>query len=237
MLNHDELSLNHQADEYLYAQIERLEEIRSYLNPFGIIQCSYNKIVGNNKYMAIYPQFPTVRKKYGYGLDFDHLIFPQLKMLETTQELSLWQCFTPDNQVVNELRNHGIGQGITLFIRGQDDVHETFHFAAALDNTKILDFYLNNVNILKSFSRLFLEKMGDLLDHRVPGRLIQAKQDFHVSKVAFTKREKMCLPYLKQGYSNKQIARFLNLSPRTIESHASNIIQKLGMSSRYDLLP
>jgi PAS domain S-box-containing protein len=38
--------------------------------------------------------------------------------------------------------------------------------------------------------------------------------------------------YLRQGYSNKEIAAMLNLSPRTIEFHRDNIRKKLGLKNR-----
>jgi NarL family two-component system response regulator LiaR len=47
-----------------------------------------------------------------------------------------------------------------------------------------------------------------------------------------TEREKQVLRLVAQGLSNKAIAEALNLSPGTVKVHVSNIIGKLGVSSR-----
>lgn len=51
-----------------------------------------------------------------------------------------------------------------------------------------------------------------------------------------TAREKEVLRFIAQGHTNKQIARLLNLSVRTVESHRSNLMGKLGMSTRVELV-
>ena len=51
-----------------------------------------------------------------------------------------------------------------------------------------------------------------------------------------TPREKDVLLLLARGYTNRQIAEILNLSPRTIEGHRSSLVDKLGISSRVELM-
>jgi len=51
-----------------------------------------------------------------------------------------------------------------------------------------------------------------------------------------TPREKDVLLLLARGYTNRQIAERLNLSPRTIEGHRSGLVSKLGISSRVELM-
>jgi DNA-binding CsgD family transcriptional regulator len=46
-----------------------------------------------------------------------------------------------------------------------------------------------------------------------------------------SQRELQCVFYLVQGYSAKQIASKLNISPRTVETHVGNIKDKLGLLS------
>lgn len=45
---------------------------------------------------------------------------------------------------------------------------------------------------------------------------------------ALTARENQVLQWLSEGNSNKSIARHLNISPRTVEIHRSNMMSKLG---------
>jgi DNA-binding NarL/FixJ family response regulator len=51
-----------------------------------------------------------------------------------------------------------------------------------------------------------------------------------------TQAEALVLAQLQQGLSNRDIARQLVLSHRTVESHISNLLAKTGCSSRTQLL-
>ncbi|MGB5134362.1 MAG: helix-turn-helix transcriptional regulator [Prochlorococcaceae cyanobacterium] len=53
---------------------------------------------------------------------------------------------------------------------------------------------------------------------------------------AISQAEQKVLEQLVRGLSNKGIAAVLVLSPRTIESHISNLLSKTGCSSRTQLL-
>ncbi len=50
-----------------------------------------------------------------------------------------------------------------------------------------------------------------------------------------TTREQEVLRLLARGYTYKEIARRLSISVKTVESHASNILRKLQLSSRHEL--
>jgi len=49
-------------------------------------------------------------------------------------------------------------------------------------------------------------------------------------------REKEILTLLAEGYSNKEIAEKLVISPSTIHSHRSNLMTKLGLNNRRELI-
>ncbi|HSQ16552.1 MAG TPA: response regulator transcription factor, partial [Anaerolineales bacterium] len=53
---------------------------------------------------------------------------------------------------------------------------------------------------------------------------------------ALTPREKDVLSLLARGYTNRQIAEEMNLSQRTIEGHRASLVNKLGISSRVELM-
>ena len=52
------------------------------------------------------------------------------------------------------------------------------------------------------------------------------------SPEALTERENEVLRLLAQGQSNKQIARSLHIAEKTVKTHVSNILSKLGVQSR-----
>ncbi|MBF8282019.1 MAG: DNA-binding response regulator [Anaerolineales bacterium] len=51
-----------------------------------------------------------------------------------------------------------------------------------------------------------------------------------------TAREKEILRLLAEGYSNKEIAERLVISPSTVHSHHANLMKKLNLESRHDLI-
>jgi two-component system response regulator NreC len=53
---------------------------------------------------------------------------------------------------------------------------------------------------------------------------------------ALTPREVDVLRLLARGYTNRQIAQELNISPRTVEGHRSSLVSKLGFSGRVELM-
>jgi DNA-binding NarL/FixJ family response regulator len=73
---------------------------------------------------------------------------------------------------------------------------------------------------------------GDSALHpRVAARLVQ-----HTAQPAgfadLTLRERDVLRLLAEGFANKEIARRLSLSEKTVKTHVSNILQKLGVADR-----
>jgi len=72
----------------------------------------------------------------------------------------------------------------------------------------------------------------------VLARVVQGEQPAGQGRSPFsilTRREREILCHLAAGRSNKAIARELDISPRTVSTHLSNIYQKLDFSSRGEL--
>jgi len=53
---------------------------------------------------------------------------------------------------------------------------------------------------------------------------------------SLTPREQEVLRLLAEGYSNKEIAEILCISPKTVENHRTNIMKKLNLHSFIDLV-
>jgi DNA-binding NarL/FixJ family response regulator len=52
---------------------------------------------------------------------------------------------------------------------------------------------------------------------------------------ALTNREREVLRHIARGYAYKQIARRLDISVKTVETHVSSVLRKLQLSNRYEL--
>ncbi|WP_068620245.1 response regulator transcription factor [Paenibacillus tuaregi] len=51
-----------------------------------------------------------------------------------------------------------------------------------------------------------------------------------------SEREREILSWVAKGYSNKEIAEHLIISVKTVETHKSNLMEKLGLKTRPDLV-
>ena len=69
------------------------------------------------------------------------------------------------------------------------------------------------------------------LTPRAAARLMQAVSAPE-NPVELTERETEVLRLMARGQSNKQIARSLHISEKTVKTHVSNILSKLGVQSR-----
>ena len=66
--------------------------------------------------------------------------------------------------------------------------------------------------------------------------LSQANEETNETEPPLSPREKEILHLLAQGYSNKEIAEKLVVSPSTVNTHRGNLMNKLGLSTRRELI-
>ncbi len=69
------------------------------------------------------------------------------------------------------------------------------------------------------------------LEKTVPFRCVNAR-----GEILLTKREEEIIPLVAQGLTNKEISASLRLSEHTIKNHLFRIYEKLGISSRVELI-
>ncbi|MEP0821971.1 MAG: response regulator transcription factor [Ignavibacterium sp.] len=62
------------------------------------------------------------------------------------------------------------------------------------------------------------------------------KRDERTGEASLTRREKEVLNYIARGMNNQQIAENLFISPRTVETHRTNIMQKLNIHDAANLV-
>ena len=74
--------------------------------------------------------------------------------------------------------------------------------------------------VVSTLVRDYLERVRR--GERVPGQVL-------------TEREDQVVKLIAEGQSSKEIAAALTISPKTVERHRANILQKLGMRDRTEL--
>jgi DNA-binding NarL/FixJ family response regulator len=71
---------------------------------------------------------------------------------------------------------------------------------------------------------------------RLEPRLEASRRSPGVPPDALTRREIDVLRLLATGHTNRQAADTLGLSVRTVENHRANLLQKLGVSGRVEIV-
>lgn len=91
------------------------------------------------------------------------------------------------------------------------------------------DFLLDSIHKVYEGNNILSPAMiSTLIDQFRPNEK-EKDEDLYDS---LTPREKEILAWLTKGISNKEIARFLNVSESTIKLHVQNILRKLNLHSR-----
>lgn len=71
----------------------------------------------------------------------------------------------------------------------------------------------------------------------IPSTIIQAlAHNTRLASQSLSPREKQVVTLIAEGKSNREIAKTLVLSPKTVESHRSRIMQKLSLSQTAELV-
>ncbi|MFL5837733.1 MAG: response regulator [Solirubrobacteraceae bacterium] len=71
-----------------------------------------------------------------------------------------------------------------------------------------------------------------LIDPAVAARLVDALASDHRPEQPLTSREQDVLALVARGYANKRIARELGIAEKTVKTHVSHVLAKLGVSDR-----
>ena len=79
---------------------------------------------------------------------------------------------------------------------------------------------------------------GQFISPHAEGTLIKRMLDDPVSDPTekLTPREREVVKLIAEAYTNKEIAAILNLAEKTVESHRANVLAKLGMRDRVELV-
>lgn len=122
-----------------------------------------------------------------------------------------------------------------------------YRAASHLVRSAVLAFQDDSLAVLAIvISEIFVERgagLGALLTEAsgrtetfesasVPNSVNGSRQPTDMDSYPITTRERDVLSMIGQGYSNKRIARTLEISPETVKSHVKNIFSKLDVTAR-----
>ncbi len=172
----------------------------------------------------------------------------------------LWVQYS--DQVTKQVMKNdfGFANGINI-VKKHKDYCEFFGFATSPDNLSMSDWYLNNIDILENFILYFKDQAKELLlaadSDRIlfPKNLQATHDDIYITpdtneankkfldeikirkktNYFLTQKEQECIRHLIKGCTMKEIAIFMNISPRTVETHLINIKNKTNSKTMAEI--
>lgn len=121
-------------------------------------------------------------------------------------------------------------------------VHEETEMMEAAIRSGAMGYIVKSAIKTDLINAIYTVMRGQLYVHPTMAEKLFLKQPDYQNGVSeepdvlLSPRELEVLRLIAQGYTNSQAAEKLNISPRTIEYHRSNITSKLNLSSRVDLV-
>ncbi|HEX4044696.1 MAG TPA: LuxR C-terminal-related transcriptional regulator [Gammaproteobacteria bacterium] len=247
---------------------EQIKSIMSALNSIlGITHYCYIRSFPDGSHLLLSNDSSWIESFY---LDFyDHGVFHKIPDSYQSGHV-LWSTLSDQTTFAACRENFNIAHGITL-IEKQKEYCEFFCFGTTVDNIKIMDFYIYNLDLLKRFNAFFKERADKLIREANADRIILPRCSITTSEevissvpegdfsqirknliaatqckryylsgpfanVFLSPRQLACLNLLTLGKSLKEIARVLNISPRTVETYLNIIKCKLGIQDRANLI-
>jgi two-component system response regulator NreC len=126
---------------------------------------------------------------------------------------------------------------INILILTMHESEEYFYNTLKQGASGILNKNVSKDELVAAIKSVSIGKryIGNSISELMIDTLMQKFEEEFISKqkeeVILTKREKDILYFVANGFSNQDIADKLNISIRTVETHKSNLMQKLNLKS------
>ncbi|GJQ64385.1 MAG: DNA-binding response regulator [Melioribacteraceae bacterium] len=104
-----------------------------------------------------------------------------------------------------------------------------------LKDAEISDFY-STIRSVNNGEQVLPPDLTGTLFAQIIEQAIQKLDSSTIKEaVRMTRREKEVVELISEGFTNKEIAQKMHLSPYTVKSHVHNILEKLALSSRVQI--
>lgn len=163
-----------------------------------------------------------------------------------------------DPIIASEKKHCNIAHHFCIVRKNISDV-EFFFFGSTPDNYQVNNIYVNHLDSLEKFSTYFKERAEKILktadaqrillpswmkddtvltSEKIKNISIVNRKFFDVlyEDEKFTNKEQELLPYIARGYSAKEIAKYMDISYRTVEKHIANIKTKSNCTNEKVLI-
>lgn len=215
------------------------------LKAFRLSYFNHIRII-NNKYYGLFTDYQWCRH-------FFKTQYPVSGTRLSKSGVYLYKDYMPDCCVRDSISFDQHNRIIIL--HKSETMTEYFGFATSDPNFSLITFYINHIDLFEQFILYFKDKTTDLMNEAYAHHLILTNNRIAIPKtepslqalykaldtknirltmgdksIVLSRREFDCIKQLAQGKTMKVIARDLNLSCRTIETHIYNAKQKANCS-------
>lgn len=173
------------------------------------------------------------------------------------------ELFAENNPVYRDYAQlFNLGHPI-FFIERYKDYTDVFAYSTVANNAGIVNFYLNNLDILEKFKFYFKDKARKLIDKSTKNRILipeHMRLDFNTinntenlkeqfinqldiknyilpgKNISITKREIETIKNIISGRTIKEVAKQMMISPRTVEDYLNSLRTKLRLQKKSDII-
>lgn len=256
------MKLSSTMTEVNYLELNQARELKNhlfelsqeFLSFYNLSHIWVSKYYFDGRYMDITNDLSWKEKLLNHNLYqiFVRNFIEPLKVHNSKPHILYWQSSsTSSDSLLREISNHGVRSGLNV-IKVNDDHIENYCFGSSKeiltishhmpnqDKIEIFCKYLKE-NIL-SYGRLKNYILGDTghrfdLSYETNSFALPYNKKFSSNNhPTLTHRQRECAILLSSGFNTKEIARILELSPRTIETHIEVMKDKLQSKNRVQLI-
>jgi DNA-binding CsgD family transcriptional regulator len=152
---------------------------------------------------------------------------------------NMWDHLGSDpNGIYDHIKRvFSLAHGLTI-IKQHGNHCDFFLFATISGDSGINNFYINNKELFEYYIEQFYSAFSNTLQElatqtfNVPGNTSYHKLPINL----LSPRQQDCIDLLSEGFTSKEIAKKLHLSPRTIEEHINILKKRYQAKNRLHLL-
>jgi DNA-binding CsgD family transcriptional regulator len=224
------------------------------LYKMGVTYFSYVRIYNDGSRFDITNNARICEYYYNTGQYKDYS--PEMSPDELPEGFIFVSTSLEDSSVLKTLRNEFNLDHVVAFVQRYKDYHDLWHFGSTPNNPSIVNFYFNNLDLLKSFCFYFKDKGASLIklysqerfltNSEKTKNIMQEKPLNERSNIIaslatdkyflgeayedqyITKREVECINWFSKGKTAQEIGVILGISKRTVDSHIESAKRKLN---------
>jgi DNA-binding NarL/FixJ family response regulator len=98
-----------------------------------------------------------------------------------------------------------------------------------------LEELVNTIRSVAEGRHILPPEMTSTLFSQIAREAIARGREEAMEAVRMTPRERQVVELIGEGFSNKRIARQLDIAPETVKSHVRNVMEKLALHTRLQI--